>query len=1358
MKKTFFLPILIAAAFFLVADEGEVCRNGGKIYDSDGQFLSSDFVAGGNGLLFDSTIHPNFGAEIDLENIVFPSDQPFFVDYIGEGAGASHTFGFFFLDIDTNRNGIPNFFETNPTDDMDGDGIRNSEDTDDDGDGIPDDMDNMAHAGYEVSATGSLGSRRIVVSGTIDPGFYRNGAEAAAAGEHANDFWQWIPSNAVSYGGKWIFAHPGAFLYVDNDMDQTPDILEPPGDTTGMPCYAVDKDHDRNADRVRYGADKFPALLGNWSVAVGSENLVYWLGSTIFKLCDDGVNGGVHTYYQNYSPYSPIYTGSNNNAQPDYLIYDTADVNSPLIPDEVKGLDPEGVPYWKYRWYESDISGGRELCFFLTVFYGSGGRSVNTYFSKTAWNPDPGATNKPTSKGVKYGLPDPALYGAPMGVQTPDNWYPTYRSEADHNRVAQYAWGLNWGDIATMPTDGSSPIAIAGHGDKQAWIDMWQNYAPANWVINYIGLGRWLDSTGGANLAEGKILSRYGIDISLETDNSIIRKSNGNMNHMMVGAPEAETDAWLLGWEDLFSGGDRDYEDVVFYVKREAKGSAQSLNVAGDLDRFEDVSIATVEFEFEDNFTSDLWGVEGNFINYFYRLSSLDDWIPLLGGEHTATPNQFTENTENGGTVRRHVVLHLADEGSRELYWKVEMNSNDVTQFEPEVSFASVDYTALLHEVFYNGGVIPNSNVDYYGAYETPRISWKEKNINRGHLYARKMFTHGNPLEVVSVDGSNDNPENHLTGAPPAPWLWDAGFSMLGQLTDVVSTRKIYTFTSNSSGDFLNDADITEREFKVGMDNEVRIGMALDPTRVDGVIQDNFHDPGGDFDLELASDWLAAWVHGHQGSVGSVAGYKREWVLGGLNRASPAIIRAPGYPSWMDGSAIDNDIKQTYWDYMDDNSETPTRILIGSESGMVHLINAGNWRGKKKDDADIWADGHYLNDDFGDGTEQWAIIPRNLLDDLKSNKNGGNSIAARVDNTAIVTTIRYNHQWRRVAIISQGEDGGAGNGNRGNYVWAMDLTEVDNKPPKILWERTSPNYNQILGQMAMGWAKQDQNGNDFGGEGIWIAVYTSGASSVVGHQGTVEVVNVYTGELVKRINLGPGVVMAGTPALADVNQDGYIDWLYGTTSDGKLLAFSLEDYATRSTMDFSSRGARFFLSPNVYNYSDTEMNVVTVTGDNPLLVDENLGPAKNFVVSVRHDAASNTWTQLALFELETGHKAFSRPLLMGDSLLLGTTTGETFDYCDYNPDDPGMLYLFRNITDFTDNDSIDNFGTTKAPITGGGRVHVHRSVVAANANWNDPGTPVGILTPPEFALPPKSLKANIFTPLGYEEIIIGEGF
>lgn len=1286
MRKPWIIAILMTFGLAWADDPtNQPCAEDQVTFNDGSGFSSDDFVGGGQGLLFEDTISPDPGTAIDTENIVFPTNQPFYVDYISEGAGASHTFGFFFLDIDTNRNGFPDFFEVGDDDDLDGDGLVNSEDDDDDNDGILDVNDNATTAG---------------ITHSTDPALFRRGVEAAAAGNHVGDYWQFVPNNTHDVSGYTVFVHPGAYLYVDADSNDIPDILEYNTGANKVPAYCVDKGYMGYHKTL----GNVPGLLGTWYYAgSGTSGATHWTGSTIFFLCDDDGGTGQTSLYHTYSPYGTLYNDNSGatDANTDYLIYGST--NPADIPDEVEGLDDRGVDYWKYRWYQGDVSGGREFVFFLVVYYGSGGSSVNTYFSKTGFNPD----NPPGTPGVVA-----STTGDDFGGWTgKNNWFPTYRNMDHHKELVQAVFGVsNWTDIATAPTDGSSPVAV--DPANQAWVDEWENWRQDRRIIQYRGLADWFDES--AVDANQVINGRYGINMALEGDSSAIRAINDNMAHLMVGAPQEDENAWLLGWEDLFGGGDRDYEDVVFYVRREATGNAQTDNLAKNLDRFEDVSLTQVEFTFVDNFTDEYWGTEGTYINYFYRLATTDEWIPLLGGQHERTPNVFT-TTEDGGLVTRHVVLKINNAGKKEVFWMVEMKTADVDTIVPEVHQADVAYQALVHGLFFNSAVIPSSNVVYFGAYETPSFTWKEKNKNRGHVYCVKTFEHGTTLTPVSL-GTWD-PFLHSEEAPSGDtaYLWDAGYTITHQ-----GERNIMCFVKDDPNlEFATKNHLTRHDFaKDVLDEEVVEALELSDEKVDGEWVDNYHEPGAATrDQVAASTWLANWVHGYRGAVTdgetTIPGAAREWLLGGINRSSTSVVRAPGVPDWLSGSGIPVVTKRSYSEYMEANKNLPTRLLVGSEAGMLHMLNAGWWVGRQQDPHYDWADGHYdatKPEPFGDGSEVWAMIPDNLLEDMKYNYTGRQTVSAKIDATVINTTVYHNDQWRRIAAIAQGEDGGNEGGHTGNVVWVIDITDVDNPIP--LWSFRHPAIQDIYQPMHMAWAEID-------GQKRWVLAFSSGVTPNPYRRPMYWLRDAYTGEVLVEQEVLPnsasdGHCMGGPPALVDTDDNGLADQIYGVTSKGVFFTQRLTDLAFRT---WEQPGEAFYLTPNISLRGGGSVLVVAVSGDNPVLYDEAPGQVNSiFVYSYTWD--TDTLERFTPLELPAGHKAFARPKIVGTSLVVGTTTGDTFSFCDPNPADPGNLYLFKDVldlgsVDFDDPNTVEfiqNFGSIKAPImVNSGVIHVHKS-------------------------------------------------
>ncbi len=1261
----FFLMLVLGLSSFYGLAQDSTCNEVTKSYNP-GNFDPGDFLETDSGIVIDDDISLDTNRELDLENLVLGLDQPFYVDYLSEGAGASHLFGFFFFDIDTDLDGIPDFFETGPNDDLDGDLLLNFEDLDDDNDGIPD----LADVGPGPA-------------NSMPASAFRNGTAAAANGEHANNYWQFVPNSVVTEGTyTGYFEHPGAYLYLDSNSNNIPDMMEYRAGYNTIPPYVVDKDvmtgHPFN------DGEQVPGFLGNFSYSGTPADTVddsfHWIGSTVFYIADDDGGTGQHSTYLTYTPYGTRFsdTSGTTNAQPDYLIYGTSDIDDDRIPSELKNedgsarIDPRGQEYWRYRWYTSDVSGSREMVFFLVVFYPSGGSNVNTYYSKSGFNLD-----TPPSNPGRNG----ATSGDAFGTTNYNNWFPGRRDLDDHNLMTQAVFGEDWYDIVNVPPNNfTTPTAI--NPANQAWVDEWENWNQNRRVIQYRALADWFSGT--AVDANDIINGRYSINMASENDSSIIRAIGGRMAHLMVGAPEESQNAWLLGWEDLFGGGDRDFEDVVFYVKREAGGQLQSLNVAEELrETYDDFSLSQVTFDFVDNFDDDLWGVEGNYVNYYYRLAGNDDWIPLLGDQHERNPDLFQpgsngETIENSGRIRRRVTIEIQDK-KQEVYWKVEMATNNVDIFTPVVYEAEVSYQFLVHDFFYNSAIIPNSNIRYIPAFQTPNLDWPETNRNRGHLYSLRTFEHGSTLTVVE---NNVNPETTPELQPGQPFNWDAGVTMLQNFL-AGTERVIYSYVPQGTAvNGLND-NLRRVNISLGsVDPDVVTAFNLTDEKQNNIWINNFHEPDALVqDRTSASLWLSSWIHGYSNPTvadGDLVanGPERSWLLGGINRASVQVVRATGLAPFVFGSDVPLEVKRSYVDFISSEEQLnlPTRLLIGSESGMLHMIDAGTWVGRRKSASDVWADGHYLNDNFGTGAEVWSYLPGHLLDDIKFNYTGASTVSAKVDATAISAVIGTTDNWQRVAFVTQGYKGGSetsgGQTLTGNAIIALDITDPDDPSP--MWERVDDNTQDMVNPPSIGWA--EMNGNN-----SWIIAYASGATPVTGQAPSFYLVNALTGQEIANVSVGtadPDHVMVGTPALLDTDNNGYVDYVVGATSEGIIYAANLKTGNTLTTTTVNN--ARFFHTPNVSVLDEENLELYIISSDHPYVYDEDLYSGSNFqngVYGYTFSLTDRTFTLNGSYQLPERHKVFARPALVGDQLVIGTATGDTLSLCDADPSDPGNLTL-----------------------------------------------------------------------------------
>lgn len=1363
MRHYFVLLILglCFAPFALAQDTGEpeTCTQDTKTYNQDG-FDKEDFLSVDQGVVVDNSIRLDTDQELDLENLLLGLDQPFIIDYIEEGAGASHLFGFFFWDIDTDKDGLPDFYETGPNDDLDGDTLLNKDDDDDDNDGILDAADKQPPG-----------------INSMPPGFYKLGLTAAANGLHPDDYWQFVPNNLINISGdpyQGYFEMPGAYIYVDNDNNQVPDALEYRRGANKVPHYVVDKNftgtHITYGDRLgMLGVFPYSGTPGN-----SIDDKYHWTGSTVFYIADDDGGSGQTSHYTNFSPYGNLYRDVSGFADgnPDYLLYGTTDPRDPRIPDIIKNtngtpedlnddthkLDPRGQEFYKYRWYRSNISGAREIVFFLVVFHGSGGSNVNTYYSKSAFNPD-----TPRSAPYRNGNTSGDRFG---GWNSRYNWFPRYNNIYEHNSMTQSLYGRDWHEVVeSNPTTGELvPTSLgATLGVTREWIDKWENVTFSRRIIQYRALRDWFS---GSPIAADEIINgRYGIDMSVEGDSSVIRAINGRYAHLMVGAPARTKDAWLLGWEDLFQGGDKDYEDVAFYVKREAGGQLQSLNVAQELaDQFEDYSLSQVTFKFTDDFFNASWGTQGRYINYYYRLGSADAWIPLLGGKHERSPDLF--QPEFGGTTTlidgqmvREVTIEVQDK-KQEVYWKAEIGTDNVDIFKPKIYDAEVSYKTLVHDFFYFSAIIPNSNANYIANFETVDLTWEEKNRNRGHLYALKTFNHGNPPTPIDVTTS---PELAPESQPPEPFQWDAGVTMKEEL-DANVERTLYTaIRTGGNRTYSNSYNRVELS-KTSVSNALVNAFQLSNDRRDGVWKDNYHEPdAAEQDRESAVMWLINWLHGFSDplvSGGAVldGGPKREWVLGGINRSASVVIRPPGIPNWLTGSDVPVATKRSYLRFIDSAAQKnmPTRVIIGTESGFAHCFDAGNWVGEKENEDDQFADGHYESGNFGTGREIWGFLPQHLLDDIKFNYTNDSSIQARIESTATTRVIQTTAgEWRRIVVFSQGFQGGSnryGDGTirTGNVIWALDITNPDD--PQPLWEYAQKNSQDIVNPVAIGWA-------EIGGTPRWVVSFSTGATNISNQRSGFITLDAYTGEFIsqasKRFGPREGVVMQGGPAMLDTDGNGYIDHLVGANSYGQVFTFDLKSLDGLKIRRKS--GSRYFTTPNVRVTADGKVLIVATAGDDPFSYDHDQYSTANFVNNVdvwEFDPEDNSFLNTCTVPLPEKHKAFARPIMVGSRLVVGTTTGDTPNICDFDPDDPGGLYLF-DLTGCVVEDSYQNFGSVIAPLRFyGDQILVHQNT-SKNSDPGSGGSPFQKRkSAPKPSQPEPTVIAEIFGILGTQDNVL----
>jgi hypothetical protein len=157
--------------------------------------------------------------------------------------------------------------------------------------------------------------------------------------------------------------------------------------------------------------------------------------------------------------------------------------------------------------------------------------------------------------------------------------------------------------------------------------------------------------------------------------------------------------------------------------------------------------------------------------------------------------------------------------------------------------------------------------------------------------------------------------------------------------------------------------------------------------------------------------------------------------LGAVESSTPAVVGAPGLPSWYAFAAPEDRARAET--FVIDNSDRETIVLFGAKDGMVHAI--------RNDSTNIT--------DSSNGTEVWAFIPPKVASTLVADQTyslGGTlRISAYPDGSPTVTDWKRPDGTIGTAAIVAG-------GNGGQSLVALDITNATalNSSPDPLWTAT----------------------------------------------------------------------------------------------------------------------------------------------------------------------------------------------------------------------------------------------------------------------------------------------------------------
>lgn len=223
--------------------------------------------------------------------------------------------------------------------------------------------------------------------------------------------------------------------------------------------------------------------------------------------------------------------------------------------------------------------------------------------------------------------------------------------------------------------------------------------------------------------------------------------------------------------------------------------------------------------------------------------------------------------------------------------------------------------------------------------------------------------------------------------------------------------------------------------------------------------------------------------------------------------------------------------------------KTRTKMLyVGSNDGFLRAFNALT------------------------GQELFAYVPSAIVPDLPQLADVNYSHRFYVDGAPAAWDAYFGGGWKTVLTGTTGAGG--------RSVFALDVTDPSSfGASSVLWEinqntgtRTGdaadPQYGARLGQ-TIGQAVVAKMNN-----GEWAAVFGNGyrspgdtAASIPGDQGSLYIVRISDGTLIRRIDTGFGSLGApnglGTPTLYDANGDEIADYAYAPDMRGNVWKFSL---------------------------------------------------------------------------------------------------------------------------------------------------------------------------------------------------------
>jgi type IV pilus assembly protein PilY1 len=729
----------------------------------------------------------------------------------------------------------------------------------------------------------------------------------------------------------------------------------------------------------------------------------------------------------------------------------------------------------------------------------------------------------------------------------------------------------------------------------------------------------WLDSATLTRLASPD--GGYGSLVMPHEVASVARSGTNRMPHVIVGAPSTDPFRWILGFEDLSGGGDRDFNDVVFQINKSNGGTVTSGVVSSDLSpsAASDFTITNIRFKKDDtvNFQASgpanaCAGPPAASIDYYVAV----DCNICSGGVCATNPSPSWTRVPLPSGNPAEVTFNVLDLGftGSQLCWQARLSSPN-QYCQPTINSVSVGYQAVRAGAYTRSSLSTVGNAYVYGTYETPGQSWtgpwptsppapSSRNYDgkpdlsvRGHLYLKSIYDPEKPDLTNPVQ------------------RWDSGGKLVTDYTSQDPAAKRRLLTVNSSGKIASLSSVNSAEDLLLPATQlcrVNGGKYVFDLNQDGVCTST--------DRDFLKDWLYGWEDNQQPLP---AGVHRSWPMGGVKLSTPAVVGPPTYPSWYYTTTSDEQTSyQTRFISGVLNgsplSARNTYTYVNTNSGVLHSFAAGHYTPSTSDpclgqtgvtsyrgffqESGACVSPPGINPrNYGVGAERFAFLPRRLLGRYVNNYVGPTitgAPAASLDASPAVADVDLGGlssgtlPWTISSTVGLGAKTMlvSAEGKGQSSIFALDITQPDlDTYPIFQWEFDMSSVASAFASAKLGNSTvllPDTNGTrhapvvarvDFGtsasadcGSGTgscrkWVAAVGTDYAPGSSYAGAIYLIDLATGlpvvvkgQQVGVVPIEQGEGVGGEPAFGDATPgDGTSDVLYVPSTSGRVYRLNL---------------------------------------------------------------------------------------------------------------------------------------------------------------------------------------------------------